>query len=353
MITRRRAIAALISAIAVAVAFAAAGSSSAQSALPFKGVHLTAVNFGGVIDTAERNAWEIPFGKLTGATFSDDLQDYAKLQAQVESGDVTWNLSDTDAFFANEECGKLFVPRDPKIVTSLSNALPGSVTNKCGVPTLAATTLLAYNTADFKKNPPTTWADFFNTKKYPGKRSVWNYVLNGVPEAALLADGVSPAHLYPLDVSRAFKKLQTIKSDILFATTLGQQQQQVASGQASMAMIFTGRLEGAVASGAKWAPVWNQNMRIWDNEAVVKGSANVKASMAFLEYLLKSSVQNAIVKYVPYTSMVKGPPPKTDALTKRFLATSQEYKEGLNVDSTWWAQNYNKMTQLWTSFTTS
>ncbi len=76
-------------------------------------------------------------------------------------------------------------------------------------------TVMAWNTDTVGKDgaKPTTWADFYNVEKFPGTRSVYDHP-RGNLEIALLADGVDPAKLYPLDVDRAFKKLATLKPSI-------------------------------------------------------------------------------------------------------------------------------------------
>jgi putative spermidine/putrescine transport system substrate-binding protein len=340
-------------ALVVATASAQKTASSTPTTVPnLHGVTLTVANFGGKLADAERKAWEIPFEKLTGAKIRDDLVDYAKLKAQVQSGNVSWDVVEADTFFVEQQCGKLFSPRNASVVKSLKNALPGSITNRCGIPVVGSATVLAYDPAKFGTNPPKSWKDFFDTQKYPGKRAVWNYVLNGLPEAALLADGVSPKHLYPLDMNRAFKKLATIKDDLAFYDTLAQQQDAIASGQVVMANIFTGRLLGAIQAGSKFKTVWSQNFRIWDNFAVPKGDKNAAAAMYYLEYMMNPAVQKRLTKYIPYTSMLKGSAPKTDRLTAQYLATSPgHYKVGIDINEHWWAKNYDTMNQKWTDFT--
>ena len=44
-------------------------------------------------------------------------------------------------------------------------------------------------------------------------------------EFALMADGVKPDELYPLDLARATKKLETIKDDIVFWTSGAESQE--------------------------------------------------------------------------------------------------------------------------------
>ncbi len=50
-------------------------------------------------------------------------------------------------------------------------------------------------------------------------------------EIALLADGVAPDKLYPIDADRAFKKLDTIKKQSIFWTTNSQSQQLLVDGE--------------------------------------------------------------------------------------------------------------------------
>src|ERR1700724_2135702 len=102
-----------------------------------------------------------------------------------------------------------------------------------------------YRTKMFKNNPPKTWADFFNTKKFPGKRGVFNYVVGGGLEAASLADGATPSTLYPLNVNRAIAKLKTIKPDIVFYNSLGQSVEQLLAGNVAMSEVWNTRAYAA------------------------------------------------------------------------------------------------------------
>jgi putative spermidine/putrescine transport system substrate-binding protein len=338
--------------IAVALVAATASGAPPKKWPKLTGSTITFVASAGTTQDARHQAWEIPFEKATGAKVRFDQRDYAKLRAQVQFGNVTWDIVEADTFFINQHCGTLFVPRDRRIVKSIKNTLPKTITNSCGIPVVSSATLMAYDSKKFSSNAPKTWADFFNTEKYPGKRSIWNFPLNGMLEAALLADGVSVKRLYPLDTRRAFNKLKTIKSDILFAASLSQQQEQLVSGQAAMAMTFNGRLLAAIQQGSSFRPVWRHNLRNWDNVAVVKGSKRSRAAMWYLEYLLQPAVQNRLTRFSPYTSALRGPQPKTDALTARFLATRPaHYKVGIDINHSWWARNYEDVAEKWTEFT--
>ena len=76
---------------------------------------------------------------------------------------------------------------------------------------------------DMLDTAPATFADFFDADKFPGKRGAYNWVMGGLLEMALIADGVALEDLYPLDTDRAYKKIDTIKDDIVWWDTGAQQ----------------------------------------------------------------------------------------------------------------------------------
>ncbi|MER7876402.1 extracellular solute-binding protein [Streptomyces solisilvae] len=108
--------------------------------------------------------------------------------------------------------------------------------------------VLMYDKKKFGGNPPKSWADFFNTGKYPGKRAIPGIPSDASPgalEAALLVDGVAPDRLYPLNVDRALKKLTSVRSSLVFWDTGARSQQLLESGEVSMAMVWSGRAYAA------------------------------------------------------------------------------------------------------------
>ncbi|MEX3960569.1 extracellular solute-binding protein, partial [Trinickia sp. EG282A] len=142
-----------------------------------------------------------------------------------------------------------------------SDFLPGGVTD-CMVGNVAWSTVITYNKEAFKNGEPKTVADFFDLKKFPGKRG-----LRKSPEAALewalLADGVKPADVYkvlatPAGVTRAFKKLDTIKSSIVWWEAGAQPPQLLADREVSMTSAYCNRIWTAIAQDKKpFGFVWD------------------------------------------------------------------------------------------------
>jgi putative spermidine/putrescine transport system substrate-binding protein len=106
------------------------------------------------------------------------------------------------------------------------------------------------------KTPPTL-ADFFDLKKFPGKRMV-RKDSQAMLEMALMADGVPAEKLYPLDTARALRKIGTIKSDLLFWTTGAQSETLLREGEVSMGWLWHTRAN-LLKRNTKGRIDWNFN----------------------------------------------------------------------------------------------
>ncbi|GAA0997174.1 ABC transporter substrate-binding protein [Acrocarpospora macrocephala] len=117
-----------------------------------------------------------------------------------------------------------------------------------------------YLTSTFPNGGPQTWADFWDVKKFPGKRA-WP----GTPgsydstcEVALLADGVAADQLYPLDLDRCTKKLNELRPNMVFYNAYPEIQQLIASGTAAVALGPSGQYAALRNGGQDVTVSWNQ-----------------------------------------------------------------------------------------------
>jgi spermidine/putrescine-binding protein len=81
--------------------------------------------------------------------------------------------------------------------------------------------VIGYDAKKFGKNPPKSWADFWDVKKYPGKRTLYKWMSANL-ECALLADGVPADQLYPLDVDRALRKIEELMPHVAHPRRAGE-----------------------------------------------------------------------------------------------------------------------------------
>ena len=206
--------------------------------------------------------------------------------------------------------------------------------------------VLGYNPDVTAGKTPVSWADLFDTTKFPGKRTFYKWASPGVLEAALLADGVAPDKLYPLDLDRAFKKLDSIKKDILWWGTGAESQQQLASGEAPLGMFWNGRIFALQKDGAKVEAVWNQNLATADFLVVPKGSKNKAEAMKFIALASSAQGQAALATATGYAPINT----KAEALLDKGMASSlpSKHAEGqitLNLD--YWAANRDEIGKRW------
>lgn len=319
-----------------------------------KGVTLTFVSYGGIYQDGQMAAAVDPFAKESGAQIlQDGPTDNAKIKAQVDSGNVTWDVIDSTNVFTAQHCGDLFMPIDTSIV-DISKIPAGAKTDDCSVPAMQYGLIVVYNTEKYGANPPKTWADFYDTVKFPGKRAIQGKpgeLDPGVLEGALLADGVAPDKVYPIDVDQALRKLSSIRDDIVFWNTGAEAQQLVESGQVDMALLWSGRAYTAVKNGAPFAPMWNQWMPEADTIAVAKGAKNPKASMALINYYLGAQQQAKLTELTSYSPVNVDSKPQLDDLAKSFLTTTPEReKDRFALDVAWWAKNNDAMTTAYANW---
>ena len=262
---------------------------------------LSFTSFGGVYQEAQRKAWLEPYTELTGVQFTEDENSSnATIKAQVEAGQVTWDVVDVGNDFGLEANKDLLEPLDYTIIPRDEMNQDLGVSD-WRVPDITYGVVLGYNTDATKGAVPEGWADFFDTTKIPGKRGVWDYSEGGMLEFALMADGVAPGDLYPLDLPRATAKLDTIKDDIVFWNSGAESQELIGSGEVAMSMIWNGRAWSAKNIDKKPVEIqWNQQIVTADYLVVPKGSPNKDAAMKFIAYTACAANNGKPSEYIPY-----------------------------------------------------
>ncbi|TCW30280.1 ABC transporter substrate-binding protein [Gulbenkiania mobilis] len=271
----------------------------------FAAKDLTVVAFGGANKEAQVAAYYQPFEKATGTkiTAADYNGEMAKIKAMVEAGRPTWDVVEVESPELLRGCEEgLFEKINWAKVGNKSDFVKPAV-SECGVGIFVWSTALAYN-ADKLKAAPASWKDFWDLKKFPGKRGLRKgakYTL----EFALLADGVPPDQVYKTlatkaGVDRAFKKLDQIKSSIQWWEAGAQPPQFLASGDVVMSSAYNGRIDAAQKEGKNLKVVWNGSVYDVDSWAVPKGSPKLKEAMDFINFASKPENQKVYSSRIAY-----------------------------------------------------
>lgn len=322
------------------------------AAAAFAGDELTVVSWGGAYSASQKSAYVDPYNalgnKITEAEYNGEV---AKIKAMVEAKAITWDVVDTDTATALQGCaeGALEVLDWKKLGLDKSKFIGGDLMD-CGVPTIVYGTVFGYDTSKMKDGP-TVLADFFDTKKFPGKRGMWKNPTTNL-EWALIADGVPDADVYkvlgtPEGVDRAFKKLDSIKSDIVWWEAGAQAPQLLADGQVVMTSAWNGRLQKAIDADKKpFKIVWDHQGLDWDWWTIVKGSPKLEEAYRFISYASGAGPQAEQTKYIAYGPANTEAVPNIAAATLPNLPTAPEnLKTAFNIDPQFWADNKDQLNE--------
>ncbi len=335
-------------------ATATGGGSSTAGDLGVK--TMTVVNWGGTSSDAMQRSWVDPFEQETGIQVKViSPTDYGKLKAQVQSGNVTWDVVDVEGWFmyAGEDQG-LLEPLDMDIIGVTPDQMvemPDPIL-KDGIVNYLTAYVIAYNSE--AKQHPKNWQEFFDTSAVAGKRMIYNWPY-GMIEIALLGDGVPFDQLYPLDVDRAFAKLDAIKGDLTFWNTGAESQQALVSGSADFVVPWNNRAGYLINGGMPVAIEWADNLQIRGGMVVPKGAPGAKAGMEFIKTSLDPQNQANMALGSGYGPVVTAANELVDPKIKSWLSTTPENlaKSVGFIDDQWWSQNLDKVSEQWTKWASS
>jgi putative spermidine/putrescine transport system substrate-binding protein len=273
---------------------------------PVGAEELTIMATGGAWQAALHNAWFEPFAKKSGIKFNEQeyTGDLGKIKAMVETGDVPIDLVTVETSTVLQGCDAgVLVRLDYSKIADRSRYLPGTALD-CGVGIDVYGDVLAYDTSVLKEGP-TSVLDIFDTKKFPGKRAMRKAPSQNL-EWALMADGVPIADVYkvlatPEGVDRAFKKLDTIKKDIVWWDAGAQPPQLLASKEVVMTTAWNGRIQSAIDNDKRpFAIVFNDQIVEYDMIAIPKGAKNADLAYKYLAYVAEPEVGARLGRFIPY-----------------------------------------------------
>ncbi|MGH8353823.1 MAG: ABC transporter substrate-binding protein [Pseudomonas sp.] len=307
---------------------------------------LSFVSWGGTTQDAQKQAWAEPFAEASGIrVVQDGPTDYGKLKAMVESGNVQWDVVDVEADFALRAASEgLLEPLDFGVIQR--DKIDPRFVSDHGVGSFYFSFVLGYNQGKLGGKAPQDWTALFDTANYPGKRALYKWPSPGVLELALLADGVPADKLYPLDLDRAFKKLDSIKSDIVWWGGGAQSQQLLASGEASLGQFWNGRVYALQQDGAPVGVSWKQNLVMADFLVIPKGSKNKEAAMKFLANASSAKGQAEFANLTAYAPVNLDSVGQLKSELAPNLPTAYA-KDQITLDYAYWAKNGAAIATRW------
>ncbi len=302
-------------------------------------------SWGGTTQDAQKKAWADPFQKSSSIRVKmDGPTDYGKLKAMVDSGNVSWDVVDVEGDFAVVVAKQGLLEKIDFSIVDRANLDP-RFTSDYYVGSFYYSFVIGFNKAALGKEPK-TWADLFDTKAFSGKRTFYKWSAPGVLEIALLADGVAPDKLYPLDLDRAFRKLDTIKSEIVWWSGGAQSQQLLASGEAALGQFWNGRVFAVQKEQDGIGISWEQNLTAADLLVVPKGTKNKEEAMKFLAMATSAKGQAnmaAQTNYAPVNTESAKLMPAKD----RAMLPDQHTQGQIDLDMAYWAAHREEIGKRW------
>ncbi|CAM5768123.1 polyamine ABC transporter substrate-binding protein [Labrys miyagiensis] len=311
---------------------------------------LIMANWGGDAIAAYEAAYAQPMNAATGLSLRIDGSGPLEgtVKTQVESGTPVWDLADVEAYSAIRLGRQGLLEKIGDLVPAA--AAPAGMSDPHAVPYSTFSYVIAYDAKRFGNDPPRSWADVWNVKKYPGKRSFYKWMSANL-ECALLADGVPPDQLYPLDVDRALRKFEELKPHILANWGSGAESQQLLrEGEVSIAHVWHSRAILLKAdTGGAIDFTFDQGILDYGVWAVPRGNpAGIEAARRALAVTQDPVVQARIMELYNY-----GPTnPAANAHISEALRGQNPSDPGnlarqIVKNNAWYADNYGSALERW------
>lgn len=317
---------------------------------------LTVVGFGGSVQDAYRSAYWEPYAAEKGIKFIEDTTNggLAKQKAMVETGNVTWDVVQMEEDEVAIACSEgLLADVDWTTLSSYKDSDPDMFT-ECGVGAIVWSEVLTFD-ADKIKDGPASWADFWNTEKWPGKRGL-RKTAKLTLELALMADGVAPADVYkvlatPEGQDRAFAKLDELKPDIQWWESGAQPLEWLAAGSVTMTAAFNGRITTAQGEGRNFPVVWNQQLYSVDYWAIINDSPNHDQAVDLVDYMNSTAPQKRFAETIPYGIANQKAMAELDPEVLAILPSAPDnLREAIKLDSGFWIDHGQELTERFSNW---
>jgi putative spermidine/putrescine transport system substrate-binding protein len=235
-----------------------------------------------------------------------------------------------------------------------ADQLPAHMVREYGITSYSLGTNLVYRKDKFPNGGPQSWADFWDVKKFPGSRCLYDRSFSCLA-FALLADGVPADKLYPMDVDRAFRKMSEIKPHIKAWWREGSQSQQlIRDGEVDMIAMWSARAVDLIDDNVPVELVWNGAEIYYANLLVPKGDPNAKAAWQFCNFVAQAKPQADFAMLLPYGPANPGARAlMAQARLRQTPAWPENEKVAFKHDAAWIAPRLAQLRERWTQWLTT
>jgi putative spermidine/putrescine transport system substrate-binding protein len=313
---------------------------------------LTVVGWGGSSQAAQRQIYYQPFTASTRLPVLEDSWSggLGILRAHVRAGNPTWDVVQVEADELQIGCDEGLYERIDWAALGGRDAFMPAAVSDCGVGAVVWSVGLAYDGARLTQ-APTSWADFWDLQRFPGQRALRRgpkYTL----EIALMSDGVPAAEVYrelrtPAGVDRAFRRLDQIRSSIIWWTAGAQPGQLLASGEVAMVAAYTSRMFAARRDDNRdLRVVWAGSIYAVDFWTILRGSPNRESATRFIQFATRPENQSRFPSLAFQGATNVEAARQADPAVAASLPTRPENMSvAMPLDVEFWVDNIEELTQ--------
>ena len=315
-------------------------------------------SWGGALAEMQRVAYVEPFEKLSGikVIVSGDQPDVAKIKSQVDTGSYAYDIAEYDQFtilnMNKKSHRSYFEPIDYSIFDTAH--IEKHAMHKYGVDMLPYSWVNAYRTDVFRTRHPHGWREWWDTRRFPGKRTLPG-ATNGVTpflEGAIMATGVPMTRVYPINIDAAFKSLDKIRHSVVKWWDTGQTPALLLSSkEAVLANAWNGRIIDARDKGVPVDVDWYQGMLASDTWMILRGTPNKANAMKFTAFMtlpISQARQSLLIDYgfVNRRALEYLPEARLAILP----TAPKQLRQQFRFNSAWWADHYDEVTKRWATW---
>ncbi|MCF3596255.1 ABC transporter substrate-binding protein [Rhodobacteraceae bacterium LMO-12] len=313
---------------------------------------------GGVVGDAVKEIFMPIFEKESGIKMSHvaaEATRMAEIEAMVRAGDPIWDVSEISASDYPIAVSKGLLEEIDYSKLDPDNTLPEIARGQYGVVAASYSTVLVQRTDKTPEGTKmTSWADFWDTEKFPGPRS-----LRARPEYnlefALLADGVPSGEIYDVlateeGIDRAFAKLDEIRPSIQVWWNSGAQSVQLLSdNEVYYTTTYNGRVGALRDSGIPVEIVWNGGALHTSYVGIIKGTKNLDASYDYVRLrTMRPELELQYLQKLPYPNFAPG---LFDKLPPELAEQMPTFEANANVqfvaNEEFWKDNIDELRERW------
>ncbi|MGG5822201.1 extracellular solute-binding protein [Falsiroseomonas sp. HW251] len=315
-----------------------------------QGRQLVMVNWGGIANDG--------FGRFYGDPFAAEnagvrvVQDSTgpsagRIRSMVESGRVTWDLCDSSASSSVVLGKQNLVSRIDYTIVNRENVIAPGFALEHGAAPYSFSSVLAYDSSKFPNGGPQNWADFFDTRRFPGTRLLRRDAVATL-DAVQMALGKDPANLYPLDVRACLAKVREIRRNMVLWNSGSESEQFLRTGEAVMGHIWHTRatvLQRETNGRIRF--IWNQGLLQPGIFVIPRGNQGGELAQRLLASMLaKPEPQVGLLQFLGNGPTNPRAAAQVPAELKEVNPTDPaNERQQVVVNGVWWGDNYQSVNE--------